>query len=335
MFKQIKSILRRDFISTSRDAILIYVALMPILLSFGLRFFLPNVGQASVQVVVTGETAAELENELAPYVEVAVVADEAALERRVLAYDDAVGIVRASSGYELRLEGNESHDARVLPAMVLQRLGDESGFVANMVEVGEASVPYREWIGAFIALSVSFLASIIMGLHIIEDKETGMMEALGVTPLQRHTYVLARSLFVVVMAVLAVFSSLLALGLTVFPPGQLLLATLASSLAAVLFGFALGAASSNQITGIANLKFGFLLVLLPAVLTIFLPEAWHVALYWLPSYWTFAGFRAILVDGTTWAALVPLLVGNVAVSLLYLLGAYPWLRGRLNFAAGS
>lgn len=335
MFKQIKSILRRDLISTTRDAILIYVAVMPILLSFGLRFFLPNVGQASVQVVVTEETAAELKNELAAYLEVTVVADESALERRVLAYDDAVGIVPAASGYELRLEGNESHDARVLPAMVLQRLRGESGFVAEMVEVGEAGVPYREWIGAFVALSVTFLASIIMGLHIIEDKESGMMQALGVTPLHRRTYVLARSVFVVLMAVLAVFSSLLALGLTAFPPGQLLLATLASSLTAVLFGFALGAASGNQITGIANLKFGFLLVLLPAVLTIFLPDAWQVVLYWLPSYWTFAGFRAILVDGTNWAGLAPLLAANVAVSLLYLLGAYPWLQGRLNFAAGS
>jgi len=334
MFRRIIAILRRDFTSMTRDAILIYVAVMPILLSFGLRFFLPNVGQASVQVVVTEETATRLENELAAYLEVEVVADEVALERRVLAYDDAVGIVPAGSGYELLLGGNESHDARVLPAMVLQRLQGESGFVAKMEEVGEAGVPYRQWIGAFVALSVSFLASIIMGLHIIEDKETGMMQALGVTPLQRRTYVLARGLFVVGMALVAVFSSLLALGLTDFAGGQMVAATLASSLAAVLFGFVLGAASGNQITGIANLKFGFLLVLLPAVLTILLPEGWHVALYWLPSYWAFAGFRAILVEGTSWAGLAPLLLGNVAVSLVYLLGSYPWLRGRLNFAAG-
>ena len=333
MFKRISTILRRDLISMTRDAILIYVAVMPILLSFGLRFFLPNVGQASVQVVVTEETAATLGNELAPYLEVEVVADEAALERRVLAYDDAVGIVPAGCGYDLRLQGNESHDARVLPAMILQRLQGEDSFVSDMVEVGEAGVPYREWIGAFVVLSVCFLASIIMGLHIIEDKETGMMQALGVTPLHRRTYLFARALFVVGMALLAVFSSLLALGLTGFNGAQLLMVTLTSSLAAVLFGFALGAASGNQITGIANLKFGFLLVLLPAVLTILLPEAWHVALYWLPSYWAFAGFQAILVEGTTWSALVPLLLGNVAVSLIYLLGSYPWLRGRLNLAA--
>lgn len=334
MFRRIITILRRDFISLTRDAILIYVAVMPIVLALGLRFFLPNVGQASVQVVVTEETAATLENELSPYLEVAVVADGAALERRVLAYDDAVGIVPAGNGYELMLEGNESHDARVLPAMVLQRIQGESAFVAQMVEVGEAGVPYRQWIGAFVALSVSFLASIIMGLHIIEDKETGMMQALGVTPLQRRTYVLARGLFVVGMALVAVFSSLLALGLTEYDLAQMVVATLASSLAAVLFGFVLGAASGNQITGIANLKFGFLLVLLPAVLTILLPEAWHMALYWLPSYWAFAGFKAILVEGATWAGLVPLLLGNVAVSLVYLLGSTPWLRGRLNFAAG-
>jgi ABC-2 type transport system permease protein len=333
MFRQILTILRRDLISTSRDAILLYITLVPIVLSFGVRFLLPSVGQASIQVAVTEEDGGALAAAFAPYAEVDVVRDRDELEQRVLAYDDTVGILPAGDGYTLVLEGNESHDARVLPEMVLRRLAGGSDYAPAIETVGEARVPYRAWVAAFIALSVTYMASIIMGLQLIEDKESGMMQALGVTPLRQQTYILARSLYVFLLAQIVVFGSLLAMGATALAVLPLAATTLAGALGAVLLGFALGAISSNQLSGIANLKFGFLLVLVPAIASLFLSPEWQRALYWLPPYWTFAAFKAILVDGAGWGAVAPLLAGNVLVAAVYLVGLSPLLRRRLTFAA--
>jgi ABC-2 type transport system permease protein len=333
MFRQILTIIRRDLISTTRDAILLYITLIPIVLTLGLRFLLPSVGQASVQVVITEAGREPLEAAFAPYAEVEVVPGRAELDRRVLAYDDAVGVIPAAGGYTLVLEGNESHDARVLPAMVLNRLAGGSTYTVEQETAGDAPVPYKAWVAAFVALSITYMSSIIMGLHIIEDKESGMMQALGVTPLRQQTYIAARSVFVFLLAQAVVFGSLIALGVSSLPVLVIALTALAGSSGAVLMGFALGALSSNQLSGIANLKFGFLLVLVPAIVSLFISPTWQRALYWLPPYWTFAAFRAILVDSAGWSILTPLLLGNVLSAGLYLVGTFPMLRQRLNFAA--
>jgi ABC-2 type transport system permease protein len=331
--RRLWTILRRDFISITRDAILVYVVVVPFLLSFGLRLFLPGLSQAGINVVITERDAPALVEKFEPYVYVEVVQDDAELQRRVLAFDDAVAIRQGLEGqYELVLEGNETHDSRILPEMVLQKAVGSSSWNPAMEEVGQTTQLFREWFAVFITLSVLFLGSIVMGLHIVEDKETRMILALGVSPLTRRIYIAARSLLAVGLSLVLVFGSLIVMGLTHFNGWQILSVTLAGALAAILFGFVMGALSSNQIHGIANLKFGFLLVLLPGILTLLLPEQWWIALWWMPTYWIFSGFRAVLVDNAGWDVLLPILAANIAISVVYLAIAYPWLGRRLDFA---
>ena len=59
-----------------------------------------------------------------------------------------------------------------------------------------------------------------------------------------------------------------------------------------------------------------------------------MALYWVPTYWTYASFRAVLVDGASWAALAPLLGWMLMTSLVLLAASYRWLKGNLDFARG-
>jgi ABC-2 type transport system permease protein len=334
---RIIAILQRDLISTSRDSLLLYMLIGPIILMVGMRFFLPGVGQSALTLVVTQADAPYLQPLLDPYAQVEVVANRTALTERVLAYDEVPGILSDGDGFTVVLAGNESEEMGLLPGLILEQALSGRLPEVDITEVGETAVPFREWpfrewIAIFSTLTVLFISSIIMAFHIIEDKETRMMEVMGVSPLNRKTYVLARSLFVIVMAQLNVLLALWALGVTNFDVGQMVMATAAGSLVAILFGFLVGALSHNQISGIANIKFGFLLILLPALLTFFLPTGWEPALYWIPTYWAFVSFKAILLEGINWAGLWPLLFWNVAVSTACLLLAYPWLKGRLSFA---
>jgi ABC-2 type transport system permease protein len=330
--KKMLALIQRDLWSTLRDAMLLYVLVAPFLICVGARLLLPTVGQTSGNLILTEQDAAQLAEPLSAYGNVQIVRDRAALERRVRAFDDATGLVSQGDGsYDLVLEGNETHDAALLPRLALQHALGESTWQPELVAVSGDSIPYREWVGAFLALSSLFFGGIVLSFYIIEDKETGMAQALGVSPLTHSTYVAARVALVVMLSVVTIYTSLAVLGLTHYSPWQLLAAILVGCVPALLFGLTIGALSGNQITGIANLKFGFLLVLLPAALHLMLPARWQPALYWLPTYWAFRGFRAILVDGAAWAVAWPLFLATLTVSIVYLAAAWRWLARRLTF----
>lgn len=331
--KRILVLLRRDVLSTSKDALLIYIIVVPLLLAFGVRFFLPAVGQATVNVVVTEDMSPALITRLTDYVHVEVVADQAALERRVLAVDDTAGIMLQTDGtYTILLEGNETHDTEVLPELVLRKVlsADDVPLTLHTVDVAEAPFPFREMIGAFMALSMLCIGSVVMSLHIVEDKECRIMQALGVSPLSRGEYVMARSLLALIVTLVIVFSALWLLGIVAFQHLHMLLAVVIAALFAVLIGFVIGAISSNQIAAIAHIKFSVLLFLLPSILTLLLPERFWLVLAWLPTYWAFVIFRAILVEGAQWSALWLPLGVNLALSLAIISVVYPWLRGKLE-----
>jgi ABC-2 type transport system permease protein len=249
----------------------------------------------------------------------------------VLSYDDAVGIVPAGQGYTVVLEGNESHDAQVLPGMVLQEVLGGETFAPQMVELSGEQFPFREVLGAMLAMGAVFLGSVVMGLLIVEDKEARIMQALGVSPMSRREYVAARSLLVYLLSFVMVYGSLWVMGLTQFDYLLVFAVLLVGGIAAVLAGFVLGSISGNQIAAIANMKFGFLLVLMPPLMTFLIPENYWFALYWAPTYWTFSAYRAVL-QNAGWAEVLPMLAWNLGVTLVFLAIAYRWLQGKLDFA---
>ncbi|HWI62246.1 MAG TPA: ABC transporter permease [Symbiobacteriaceae bacterium] len=332
--KRIFAIIRRDLLATSKDFLLLYVVLAPLLLTLGTRLFLPAVGQTAINLVVTPDLPAALVERLGEYAAVDVVKDRAALERRVTAYDDAIGIVPAAggAGFTLVTEGNEAPDAVLLPEMVLGQLAGGAAVTFSTEDVSGGALPFRELLGAFFALSALFISAIVMGLHIIDDKESRMMLALGASPLGRREYVAARGLTAAVLGVLLCFGSLWIMGLTGFDHLQVLAVALVTAVTVALAGFLIGATSANQIAGLATIKFGFLAVLAPAIATLFIPDQFRFALYWLPPYWSFVSLRAVLEEAVSWADLAPMLAWNLGTALVLVLLCYNWLKRKLDFA---
>lgn len=332
--KRIWTILRRDLISTSRDAMLMYIVLAPLIIGLGVRIFLPSVGGVSINLVTSEQTPAALREHLAAYGKLHTVRDEAALEQRVLAIDEAVGVVPdGSGGYTVLLEGNESEASREFAMLVVNRIASGQPLPdAAVVEVGEARVPYREWIGVFMSLTALFFGAMVMGFHIVEDKETGVIRAMGVSPLNRRTYLAARSVWVLLLAQVTVFGGLLALGVTQFNAGQIAVIAAVGAIVGVLFGFLMGAMSANQIAAFAFVKIGFLPLILPAAAALLLPDGWEPAVYWAPTYWAFEAFRRVLIDGAGWPSLWAPLAWTLGLSVVFGAVAYPFLRGKLDFA---
>ncbi|MDQ7790686.1 MAG: hypothetical protein RDV00_00970 [Clostridia bacterium] len=59
-----------------------------------------------------------------------------------------------------------------------------------------------------------------------------------------------------------------------------------------------------------------MLFIVAPLVTFVLPASREFVLYWVPTFWTFAGFRAILVEGATWAEVWRLAGWNLALRAL-------------------
>ena len=339
MAKRVFALAKRDLTSALRDFILVYGLLAPFLLALILRAFLPSVGGASINLVVTPDVGQEVTGRLAAYGSVEVVADRQALERRVLALDDAAGIVREGETYRVVLEGNEAAATSVLPALVL---GDMAALGAAAVtitetDLGRVASPLKPLLAIFLALLSMLIGGMLIGFSIIEDKETGTLTALAVSPLSRAEYVAGRSVLGLALALPLVFGSLWVFGAGPFNGWQVLAVSLGGAFLAVIYGLYTGSVSENQISGIATVKFGGLVFLVAPLLSSIIPAKWQALLYWLPTYWTYRGYDLVLSaggaagagGGAPWGEVLPVAGLSLAVNVLFLAASWRLLRRKL------
>lgn len=339
MSRRLLALMKRDLAAGLRDFILVYALVAPFLLALILRAFVPAIGGLSVNLIVTPEIGADVVARLEDYGRVEVVTDRSALDRRVLALDDAAGIVRDGGTWRVVLEGNEAEATAVLPGLILADIeaADAGGVTAETrieiarVDLGRTASPLRPVLAIILAMMAMFMGGMFIGFNIIEDKETGTLTAMGVTPMSRFEYVAGRSLLGLVLSVVLVFGGLYTFGAGPFDPGQVLVVSVAGAFLAVIYGLYTGSISENQISGIAAIKFGALFFLLGPILTAVLPAKWHVLLYWLPTYWTYLGFKEALAAGAAaWSEVLRLSGISLAVSLVFLAASWRLLRRRLS-----
>jgi len=330
MTKRILALMRRDVKASLRDFILVYGLVAPFLLALIVRAFIPTVGGTSLNLVVTQEIGQEMTDRLDDYARVDVVSSREALERRVLALDDVAGIVPDGDTYRVILQGNEAHDTAVLPGLVLADILEPGHLEVAQEDLGRVASPLKPVLAIVLALTAMLIGGMVIGFNIIEDKETGVLSAVAVSPMSRLEYVVGRSLLGFVLAVVLVYGSLYTMGAGPFDFWQTLVVTLPGTFLAVIFGFYIGAISENQIAGIASVKFGSLPFLIGPILTAVLPQKWHFTLWWLPTYWTYLGYREVFTPGgALWSEVFRLSVISLAVSLLFLAASWRLFSRRL------
>lgn len=333
--KRMVALLRRDMTSSRKDGMILYAAIMPLLLALGFRVIIPSFGHVGADVVVTQSTDAAIGRQLREYVRVSVVDDRDALDGRVKKLDHTVGVAEdGRGGYTLVFQGNETEEARTLPVLALQKVlgGDGPHITSDTDDLGAKKNIFLKWIAVFTGLNALFIPTIIMAFNIIEDKESKALLALGVSPLSKREYVMARTMLVVVLVFFMALGSLWLLGVT-FDLLMVLVALVAGIPLAVLAGFGTGAISATQAAGMANLKFSNLAFLAPGVASLFLSdklEPW--VLGWLPPYWVFRSFKAIMMDAAGWGTVAPLILATLGTSVVLLVGLFGPLRRQLDFA---
>ncbi len=319
--KRILSIFKRDVKSGTRDFLLLYIILAPIIIAVGLRFFIPGVNAVSFQFALDEKLNNQAIDAFKKYGKVELLKGRADIENRVDKIDDITGITQNEEGqYVVILEGNEKEGTKYIALQILNRLeGRTAGMAVSFSDIGTRMSPVAVYGAGAVVIMAIILSGMVIGLNIVEEKESQTISALRVSPMGRMEFILGKSLMGVVLPVAETMIILWVLGVTGIDYGMVLVMTAASSLVAVIMGFLMGVMSSNQITAIANMKFLMLIVSASFIGAVVLPQNLHVFLYWSPIYWSTIGLTKIVTNSAAWGEIAGYTLWIIALSVLVFL----------------
>ncbi|WP_367362630.1 ABC transporter permease [Mesotoga sp.] len=164
-------------------------------------------------------------------------------------------------------------------------------------------VPLITVFGFSFVVIISFvLGGMIIGFNIIEEKESGALRALMVTPITKNELIFGRSILGVLIPLVHALLAVLIFDIPGIDLLKLIIVTITSSIIGVVVGFLIGVMSSSQMSGIANMKISGWLLLMPVILAFILPEGAQIIFYWSPTYWSFVSLRDILNQSSNWAS---------------------------------
>jgi hypothetical protein len=163
----------------------LYIMFSPMLLAVLLLVVTPEQDSLIVNFALGESVPASTVAVFETYGNVEVVADDA-LERRVRGTDEIIG-VGFDTDYFIVVEGNETEGLAELPNVILAGINSP---ITDSVEVTFATIGRGQSLirseGAkFIFLFIFIIPGVMVGLSIVDEKESNTIAGLMVTPLRK------------------------------------------------------------------------------------------------------------------------------------------------------
>ncbi len=316
--KRILSIFKRDVKSGTREFLLLYMMLAPMIFALALRFFIPSVDAISFQFALDEELNPQVIEAFKQYGETELFKGRTLIEERVNKIDDIIGITQNDKGkYIVIVEGNEQESSKYIAQQILNKLeGAGDTIDVSTSDIGKEMSSVAIYGTSAVIIVAIILAGMVIGLNIVEEKESRTISALTVSPMGRMEFILGKSLIGFILPIVETVIILWILGITEINLGMILVMTIASSLVAINMGFLMGVISNNQISAIANMKFLLIIVSASFIGAVVLPQHLHVFLYWSPIYWSTIGLTKIVVNGAEWSHIVQYTLWIAALTAL-------------------
>ncbi|MGM0366337.1 MAG: ABC transporter permease [Actinomycetota bacterium] len=296
MIKRITSFILKDIASAGRDNIILYMLLAPILIAVVMALVIPSADTSPVTFAVDSNIDKTIVTNIEDYGKIETFASRQQVAARVGGHDDAVGITEENGHTVIILEGNEREEIAEIAYMVIwdiTREGAPADF--SYTNLGDNRSLLKEYTAIILILMVILVAGMVMGFNIIDEKESGAIRAIAITPLRLWQYLAARGILVLGFSLLlTAITSLILLGAG-FSFLKLMAGTIFSSGMGILLGLVIGGAADNQIKGIALIKVtAFPFTIIP-VAAIFIPERFEPFLYPFPNYWIYRVFKNVFI----------------------------------------
>ena len=133
--KRILTILKQDWTHILRDHVLFYIFLAPVIMAVAVRLLAPSIEMVNVRVAVNEAMPQAIQENLAEFAKVSVLANRQAVVDRVEKNDDVPGIYWEDGQYEIILQGNEQEGEELSQILLSAATSPE--------EIGRASCRER------------------------------------------------------------------------------------------------------------------------------------------------------------------------------------------------
>lgn len=305
------SSVRREFQLIFRNGITIFMVAAPAILAFVFILVFGAVNETTMRLAVDNTLDAALVGRLERVAIVERFDDTARMEARVRATDAVAGVTMQNGAVTAVFEGNEGQSmidaAEKLIGLAVDAPEGGAAYRSEPVEA-KGGVAYTLSMISVLLMAL-FIGGATVGLSIVDERESGAIRAVSVSPMRLFVYVATKLAPALVLGLVGICAAALIIGKAEIVPRYLLLA-LASVLVSGMMTFAIGSFASNQIAAIGVLKLLIPLSMILPVSAMFVPDKWQFLYYVLPMYWQYRALLAVLA-GTAflWPALLTLLVG--------------------------
>ncbi|HAP43354.1 MAG: hypothetical protein A2087_10765 [Spirochaetes bacterium GWD1_61_31] len=325
--KAILSLVRQDYTRSFRDAIVVYIILSPLLLALAARFILPAIASPSLALAVDSAVPAAVSVRLTQAGHQVESVAAAELPAAVQSGRFDAGLLVDSPA--AAVPGADQPSLRLLVAPGQEAAVNAVGAALDG-QARPTAAGLESWVAAFLMLTASLLAALGAGLAMVDERSSGAIKALNLSPLSLGSYLAAKLLFfLLVSSLVMVGSSFIMLGFRLSYP-HLLAACLASAPLSLVVALLLGITADSQIGAMGSIKLIMPLFLTVPLVAALVPTAIQPWFLVFPNVWMLKAFYGVFAGQTGasfWlAALVTLFSGLALVWLLT--GA---VRKRLGF----
>lgn len=330
--KRILAFVQRDLKSGTRDWLILYLSIAPILFALIIRGLIPGVEASTLNVVLLDSASTELVEYMETLSQVEYVPTQEAMEERILRTDDVYGVLESDAEkIQILRQGNEVGDTHEALSLLLDRFLQEETLPAPPVKVlfsdmGWEMSPLKLHGGVIIILFTTVLGGMLILLNLVEEKMSNTLSAVNVSPATRPEFVFGKGILGFLLALLGSLAVVLILDYGSIQWGMLVLSLISIALISMIIGFGIGVVHDEPIAAIASMKVTFVPVLASVFGAMFLPEKWLFVLYWSPFYWAYDSIRAILLQTADW----PQILRNSALIVVITLFVFLGLRKRIS-----
>ena len=299
-----------------------YIIIVPLVILFVLRGFLPSVESTSVNVAVVAEGPNAVEQNIIDaldrFADVSTYDSIEQMERKLRGTGSAEGLYwdpdegQHVSVVERTRESNTifSVGARVVRQHIYRKHNADAprisrytyGVPEELADRTKTS-PVASVGGSIFITFMLIISGFLIGLNIVNDKELGTVQAIRISPANKIDYFVGKSIYPFLVLALYTIVGLFMLKLIHVNILQTYVMAIVAYAVALLFGLVLGALGKNENEAIGYGKLLSMVVMLSILGGTLLPDKWHWVVWWSPLYWIYDVLEEVFTESATWGAL--------------------------------
>ncbi len=295
--KKIINLAKKDLVNAFRDKLLVYMIVAPIIMAILIILFVPSLDSPKLRFAVDNSVPHSFIMELEKYGTIESFNSFSKLEQRVLMSDDVPGIIYHDGGFEVILQGNEEDYLKALPGMIIENASQSEPIMPieiQSLDVNRSIV--RNVIEISILVIIIIMGGAIMGMMIVEDKESKAIKSLAVSPLTTGAYLFEKAAASVIYSLISSFVVAFIMWRFAFNAVNLLVVIIPFCLFGVAVGFLIGIFANNQNSSIVFIKTLSSVVLAISIASVYIPRKLEWMLYVFPNFWAFKVLKIVFID---------------------------------------